>query len=73
MIRKGILCGMISNFFFDGYPKFVWCIGEDGEVYEAKTDAVTPGIYHGYRIEENDNMRDYIKAVWKQRCPQAGP
>jgi hypothetical protein len=69
MIRKGILCGMISDFFFDAHPKFVWCVGEDGEVYEAKTDAMTPGVYHGYRLEEDDNMRDHIKAVWKQRCP----
>ena len=64
---------MISNFFLSGYPKFVWCVGEDGEVYEAKIDAVTSGAYHGYRLEEDDNMRDHIKAVWKQRCPQPGP
>ena len=64
---------MISDFFFDTYPKYIWCVDEDGEVYEAKTDAVTPGIYHGYRLEEDDNMRDYISAVWKQRWPQAGP
>ena len=73
MIQKGILCGMISEFVFGAYPKFIWCVGEDGEVYEAKTDPVVPGVYHGYRLEEDDNMRDYIRAVWKQRCPQAGP
>jgi len=73
MIQKGILCGMISDFFFDDYPKFVWCVDKDGEVYEAKTDAVTPGVYHGYRLEEDDDMRDYIKSVWKERCPQTGP
>jgi hypothetical protein len=72
MIRKGILCGMISDCFFGAYPKFVWCVDEDGEVYEAKTDPMTPGVYHGYRLEEDDNMRGDIKAVWKQRCPQAG-
>ena len=51
LIRNGILCGMFSNFFFEGYPKFVWCVDTDGEVYEAKTDAVRPGVYHGYRLE----------------------
>ena len=61
MICKGILCGMISEFFFDAYPKFVWCVGEDGEVYEAKTDAMTPSVYHGYRLEEDDNMRDHVR------------
>jgi hypothetical protein len=34
---------------------------------------VTVGVYHGYRLEEDDDMRDYIKWVWKQRCRQAGP
>ena len=72
MIRIGISFGMFSDYLFDGYPKFVWYVDEDREVYEAKTDAVTPGVYHGYRLEEDDNMRDHIKAVWKQRCPQAG-
>jgi hypothetical protein len=52
MLQRGILEGMISDFFFGEHPKFVWCVHEDGEVYEAKTDAVTPGSYHGYRLEE---------------------
>jgi hypothetical protein len=73
MIQKGILCGMFSHFFFGRHPKFVWCVGKDDEVYEAKTDAVTSGAYHGYRLEEDDNMRDYILRVWKRRCQQAGP
>lgn len=72
MLRKGILCGMFSDFSFGKHPKFVWCVGADGEVYEAKTDAVTSGVYHGYRLEEDDNMRDYIKRAWKERCPQVG-
>lgn len=69
MIEKGISLGMISEFFYGEYPKFIWCVGEDGEVYEAKTDPVTPGAYHGYPLEEEDNMRDHVKQVWKQRCP----
>jgi hypothetical protein len=72
MVRKGILCGMISDFFFGAYPKFVWCVDKDGEVYEAKTDAVTPGAYHGYRLEEEDDIRDAVLAVWNERCRKAG-
>jgi len=64
---------MFSEHRYDAFPKFVWCVDVDGEVYEAKTDPMTLGIYHGYRLEEDDDMRDYVKAVWKQRCPQAGP
>ena len=73
LIRKGILAGMMSDFFFGRYPKFIWCVAEEEEVYEARTDHVTPGVYHGYRLEEDDDMRDYIKKVWKQRCQQVGP
>ena len=72
MLCKGILYGMFSDFFFGEHPKFVWCVDSDGEVYEAKTDGVTPGVYHGYRLEEDDDMRDFIKRVWKERCPQIG-
>ena len=72
LIRKGISFGMISSYAFDGFPKFVWCVGDDGEVYEAKTEPVTPGVYHGYRLEEEDDMRDLVKGVWNERCQVAG-
>jgi len=72
MLRKAILCGMFSDYFLGEYPKYVWCIGEDGEVYEAKTEATSPGGYHGYPLEEDDDFRDLIKRIWKERCPQTG-
>jgi hypothetical protein len=73
MIQKGILCGIFSDFFLDGHPKFIWCVGDDGEVYEAKTDLMTLGTYHGYRLEEEDNLREHVKQTWKDRCPKLGP
>jgi hypothetical protein len=72
MVSKGILHGMFSDFFVGKHPKFIWYVSDDGEVYEAKTDALTPGAYHGYRLEEEDNMRGYIKQIWKERCPATG-
>jgi hypothetical protein len=72
LMLKGISCGMFSDFFFGKHPKYVWCVGADGEVYEAKTDSVAPGVYHGYRLEEEDSMRSYLKQVWKERCPATG-
>jgi len=73
LIKTGILHGMVSLATVGTFPKYVWCVGEGGEVYEAKTDAVTSGVYHGYRLEEDDDLRAYIKQVWKERCPQTGP
>jgi hypothetical protein len=72
MLQKGISHGMISDYFFGNFPKFIWCVGDDGEVYEAKTDSVAPGKYHGYRLEEEDNTREYVKQVWNERCRPAG-
>lgn len=72
MISKGIILGVFSDFFFAKHPKYIWCVGDDGEVYEAKTNSVTPGVYHGYRLEEEDSMREYIKKTWKARCPTNG-
>jgi hypothetical protein len=63
---------MFSDYFFGKHPKYVWCVDEDGEVYEAKTDGVAPGKYHGYRLEEEDDMRAYIEQVWKTRCNPTG-
>jgi hypothetical protein len=73
LIQKGITYGIVSDFSFGNFPKYIWCVDADGEVYEAKTNPVTPGVYHGYRLEKEDNMRGYILNVWKERCPQAGP
>jgi hypothetical protein len=52
MLRSGIVYGTFSGFFFGEYPKYVWCVDPGREVYEAKTEPVTPGVYHGYRLEE---------------------
>jgi hypothetical protein len=68
MLRAGIVNGMISEFFYERFPKFVWSIDAAGVAYEAKTHSSTLGVYHGYRLEEEDNMCGHVKTVWKQRC-----
>ncbi|EKS32935.1 hypothetical protein G8O24_09865 [Bradyrhizobium sp. INPA01-394B] len=72
LLQQGINLGMVSELAFDGFPKFIWSVDMEGEVYEAKTDPMTTGVYHGYRLEEEDDMRDNVKAIWKQRCQPAG-
>jgi hypothetical protein len=72
LLQQGINIGMVSELAFEGFPKFIWSVDMEGEVYEAKTDPMTVGVYHGYRLEEEDDMRDNVKAIWKQRCQQAG-
>jgi hypothetical protein len=72
MLLKGISLGMVSDYSYGSHPKYIWSVSEDGEVYEAKSDPTTPGTYHGYRLEEEDDTRAYIIKIWKQRCPPVG-
>jgi hypothetical protein len=72
LVKNGIARGMVSTFKCGGFPKYIWSVGEDGEVYEAKTDENAAGTYHGYRLEEEDDMRDVVKITWNERCQRAG-
>jgi hypothetical protein len=65
LFRAGIMNGMFSNLSDDGTPKYVWAVDADGEVYEAKVDR---SGYHGYRLEEEDDFREFALKEWKQRC-----
>ena len=64
MLRAGIIKGMISTYFQDGAPKYVWCVDGAGEPFEAK---IGLGGYHGYRIEADDSMREVVLREWARR------
>lgn len=72
LLRTGILRGMISELAETGFPQYVWCVSPEGKAYEARTDPKRPGDYHGYPIEDEDDMRRYVKKVWEERCPAFG-
>lgn len=66
LFRQGIMAGMFSGFADDGIPKYVWSVDATGEAYEAK---ISPGTtdYKGYRLEEEDAMRNVVVREWKKR------
>lgn len=70
LFKAGLAHCMVSIFDAPSTPKYVWAVDGDDEVYEAKTKP--PDIaYHGYRIGEDEtDMRRYIIAEWRKRCPQ---
>ncbi|MBV9219811.1 MAG: hypothetical protein JO366_02050, partial [Methylobacteriaceae bacterium] len=68
LLRDGILKGMFSDFADGEMPKFVWSVDSQGEAYEAKIDRLG---YHGYRLEDEDDMRDLILKEWTRRCQQS--
>jgi hypothetical protein len=65
LFRQGILAGMFSGFPDNGVPKYVWSVDAGGEAYEAK---ISPGTYDykGYRLEEEDAMRNVVLREWKK-------
>jgi hypothetical protein len=67
LIEDGISKGVFSPLQEDGWPKYIWSVSESGEVFEAKTHPNTPGQYHGYPLEDEDDMRDYIYRIWSER------
>lgn len=72
LLEDGIDCGLFSEPGEGGFPKFIWSVSQSGEVFEAKTDRNGTGEYHGYPVEDEDAMHQYVKSVWVQRCPDAG-
>jgi len=69
LFRSGISKGMVSEFAPGGAPKYIWSVGTDGEVYEAKARPEQEADYHRYRLGEDDQaMREYVKKEWRRRC-----
>lgn len=67
LMLSGIKKKMISPILADGFPKYIWSLTDDGRVYESKTHPNTPGQYHGYPLEKDDDTREYILGEWKKR------
>lgn len=69
---QGVMRGMISLPAADGFPKYIWSVDADGRVFEAKTHPNTAGLYHGYPLEKEDDMCEYIRTMWNLRCLKDG-
>ena len=48
LFRQGLSRGMVSSYAKNGFPKYVWAVDQDNEVYEAV--AGRDGSYHGYAL-----------------------
>ncbi len=72
LLVQGVMRGMISTTAEDGFPKYIWSVAVDGRVFEAKTHQNTPGQYHGYPLELEDDMREYVRGMWDKRCQKDG-
>jgi len=57
--------GMFADFEDGDVPKYVWSVDDEGEAYEAKIGSNSG--YHGYRLEEEDELRKWVLKEWKER------
>ena len=67
LLEQGIRAKMISP-LENGFPKYIWTVALGDVVYEAKCDPKSPGLYHGYPLEHEKAVREYILSEWKRRC-----
>ena len=67
LLKAGIKKGMVSRLGDDGLPKYIWSVSDYGEAFEAKTHPNTPGQYHGYPLEAEDDMRRRVLEAWSKR------
>ncbi len=72
LLQNGIKFGLFSEPSSNGFPKYIWSVSEYDEVFEAKTDNNATGQYHGYPLEKEDAMYEYVMSEWKKRCQNPG-
>ena len=72
---QGLLRGMVSRYPENGFPKYVWAVDQNGEVYEAKVGG-DGRSYHGYALStDRDRDRDLCRWViteWNARAETTG-
>jgi hypothetical protein len=68
LLDAAIDAGLVSeNEGAPGFPKHLWVVRDDGQVFEAMYGGSTIGAYHGYPIRRNDPFFDELTARWKER------
>lgn len=68
LLKKGIRKGMVSEGWEGkGFPKNIWVVTDEGVPLEAILENPAKGTYHGYPLELNDDFRDEVLRVWRER------
>ena len=69
LFRRGLSRGMMSPYPENGFPKYVWAVDRDGEVYEAKLGD-DGRSYHGYALsaDRERDLRRLVITEWKARA-----
>lgn len=49
-----------------GFPKQMWVVDENGQVFEAMYGGSRTGLYHGYPIRRSDPFFDEVVRAWEK-------
>jgi len=52
-----------------GFPKHLWVVTEDEQVFEARYGGSSKGCYHGYPVRRNDPFREVIPRHHRKARP----
>ena len=68
LLRRAIERGLVSEATAtDGFPKQLWVVDDQGQVFEAMYGGSRVGRYHGYPIRRTDPLFEEVSAVWGPR------
>ena len=61
---------VVSRYAEGGFPKYVWAVDRDGEVYEAKLGGDDRRGYHGYALSADGerDLRRWVIEEWQARA-----
>jgi hypothetical protein len=66
LLREGFTRGMVSSQKRGEWPQNVWAVLDD-EPYEAQLENPSQGVYHGYPMSADDDLRRLVVLEWKRR------
>ena len=72
LFAKAIEAGLVSNTTAaPGFPKLLWVVDEQGQVFEAMYGGRQAGRYHGYPIRRADPLSAQVSEAWARRQCQS--
>lgn len=67
LLAQAIDGGLVSDLEgAPGFPKHMWVVDENGQVFEAAYGGSRTGLYHGYPIRRVDPFFDEVVRAWEK-------
>ncbi len=65
LLSRAIERGLVSEATAaDGFPKQLWVVDDNGQVFEAMYGGAVAGSYHGYPIRKTDPLFGEVSKAW---------